>query len=44
MKIFTLSAKTGSSMNEWIDWLKERASVKENEQIQTAAIAGSSPV
>jgi hydrogenase nickel incorporation protein HypB len=37
MKVFTLSAKSGSGMDEWIDWLKDQ-SYKEAELIQRAAI------
>lgn len=40
MQIFTLSAKTGSGMDEWIDWLKEQSALaKETELTQNAAIA-----
>jgi hydrogenase nickel incorporation protein HypB len=40
MEIFTLSAKTGVGMSEWIDWLKAEASIKEHRKPKpTAAVA-----
>ena len=38
MKVFTLSAKSGSGMDEWIRWLKDRvAGARETELTQRAA-------
>ena len=38
MKVFTLSAKSGSGMDEWIRWLKDRvAAARETELTQRAA-------
>jgi hydrogenase nickel incorporation protein HypB len=39
MKVFTLSAKSGSGMDEWIRWLKDRvAAARETEFAKLAAI------
>jgi hydrogenase nickel incorporation protein HypB len=39
MRVFSLSAKTGSGMDEWIDWLKERsAAAKEPELTHVSAV------
>ena len=41
MEIFTLSAKSGAGIGEWIDWLKERASAKRTDLIPNVAVAHS---
>lgn len=41
MRVFEVSAKKGGGMNEWINWLKEKVSASEAEEISENEIATS---